>query len=203
MRQLVIIGILILIGLAAGTGLGLLINKPQIKAARQEAADLTNRLQTAETQSQEKLRVASEEIAKLRADLMRARNDLTRLNTDLARAKAELAQATRPEVEPAAAQPTSQPAPGASQPQPAGTAVLTPPPAAAVTPAAPTALAKPNTPAAGTAREYVIKEGDSFWKIAASQLGSGIRYKEILELNPNLSPDKPLVVGTKIKLPPK
>jgi nucleoid-associated protein YgaU len=49
----------------------------------------------------------------------------------------------------------------------------------------------------------VIKEGDSFWKIAASQLGSGARYKEIIELNPHISPDKPLVIGTKIRIPAK
>jgi LysM repeat protein len=197
MRQIVIIGILILIGLAAGTGLGLLINKPQIEAARQEAADLNTRLQTAETQSQEKLRVASEEIAKLRADLMRARNDLTRLNTDLARAKTELAQAAKPVVEPtaaAASQPTGQPAPGSIEPRPGGTA------AASASSQAP--VVKTGTPS-GPTREYVIKDGDSFWKIAASQLGSGTRYKEIIALNPGISPDKPLVIGTKIKLPPK
>ncbi len=200
MRQIVIVGILILIGLAAGTGLGLLINKPQIEAARQEAADLTTRLQTAETQSQEKLRVASEEIAKLRADLMRARNDLTRLNTDLARAKADLAQVAKPVVEPttaAAAQPTGQPVSASAEPRPAGPAGTT------AAPAAVQASVVKTTGPGGPLREYVIKDGDSFWKIAASQLGSGTRYKEIIALNPGISPDKPLVIGTKIKLPPK
>lgn len=196
MRQILVIGIFILIGLAAGTGLGLLINKPQIEAARQEAADLNARLQEAEAQSQEKLRVASEEIAKLRADLMRTRNDLTRLNTDLVRTRAELAQATRPDVQPPQPQaaqpmPTSQPAAATAQGRPDGSAVVS---AQAQTPTDKTAI---------PLREYVIKDGDSFWKIAASQLGSGTRYKEIIALNPSVSADKPLVIGTKIKLPPK
>ncbi len=205
MRQILVIGIFILIGLAAGTGLGLLINKPQIEAARQEAADLNARLQEAEAQSQEKLRVASEEIAKLRADLMRTRNDLTRLNTDLVRTRAELAQATRPDVQPPQPQaakpmPTSQPAATTAQPRPDGSAAQAGP--AVVSTQAQTPTDKTVIPA-GPLREYVIKDGDSFWKIAASQLGSGTRYKEIIALNPSVSADKPLVIGTKIKLPPK
>jgi nucleoid-associated protein YgaU len=48
---------------------------------------------------------------------------------------------------------------------------------------------------------YIVKEGDSLWKIAASQLGDGNRYKEIMKLNPNVSTNKNLVVGTKLKIP--
>lgn len=49
---------------------------------------------------------------------------------------------------------------------------------------------------------YTVKEGDSLWEIAASQLGDGNRYKEIVKLNPNVSTDdKNLAVGTKLKIP--
>jgi nucleoid-associated protein YgaU len=51
---------------------------------------------------------------------------------------------------------------------------------------------------------YTVKAGDSPWKIAATQLGDGERYKEILKLNPDISPDgKNLTVGMKLKLPPR
>ncbi len=56
----------------------------------------------------------------------------------------------------------------------------------------------------GTTKLYTVKEGDSPWKIAASQLGNGDRCKEIIKLNPNVSPDGTnLTVGMKLKLPPK
>jgi len=51
-------------------------------------------------------------------------------------------------------------------------------------------------------REYVVKENDTLWKIAARQLGNGGRYAEIAEINKSINPDN-LVVGTKIMLPAK
>ena len=51
--------------------------------------------------------------------------------------------------------------------------------------------------------EYTIKDGDSLWKIAQEQLGNGLRYKEILKFNPEISENQTLVVGMKIKLPAK
>lgn len=53
------------------------------------------------------------------------------------------------------------------------------------------------------AKLYTIKSGDSLWIIAQKQLGNGYRYKEILELNPNISADDNLTIGSKLKIPAK
>jgi nucleoid-associated protein YgaU len=53
-------------------------------------------------------------------------------------------------------------------------------------------------------RFYVVKEGDSLWKISAEQLGNGIRYKEISTLNAGALPSEDdLGVGMRLKIPPK
>lgn len=66
-----------------------------------------------------------------------------------------------------------------------------------------TAAAAPdNNSATGAAKLYTVKDGDSLWKIAASQLGDGNRYKEIIKLNPDVSAGgENLAVGTKLKIP--
>lgn len=50
---------------------------------------------------------------------------------------------------------------------------------------------------------YIVVEGDSLWSIAKQKLGSGTRYKEILALNPQIQEDRPLTIGSIIKLPPR
>ncbi len=53
-------------------------------------------------------------------------------------------------------------------------------------------------------RFYVVKEGDSLWKISAEQLGNGIRYKEISTLNAGaMTSADDLSVGLRLKIPPK
>jgi nucleoid-associated protein YgaU len=65
-----------------------------------------------------------------------------------------------------------------------------------------TAAASDSSPVPGAANLYTVKEGDSLWEIAASQLGDGNRYKEIIKLNPDVSADgKNLSVGMKLKIP--
>ena len=50
--------------------------------------------------------------------------------------------------------------------------------------------------------EYVVREGDNLWRIAAEQLGNGSRYKAISELNADILKDEDnLVVGMRLKLP--
>ncbi len=54
----------------------------------------------------------------------------------------------------------------------------------------------------GRYREYVVKEGDSLWKIAKEQLGNPGRYVEIARLNKDIIEDEEqLVVGIHIKMP--
>ncbi|MBI39847.1 MAG: hypothetical protein CMF59_09625 [Leptospiraceae bacterium] len=55
---------------------------------------------------------------------------------------------------------------------------------------------------AGDTREYSIKPGDTYGKIAAKELGDQARWKEIKALNPDVNASA-LKVGQKIKLPAK
>lgn len=48
---------------------------------------------------------------------------------------------------------------------------------------------------------YIVNEGDTLWNIAKKRLGNGNRYKEILALNPGITKDKPLAVGTRLIIP--
>ncbi len=53
-----------------------------------------------------------------------------------------------------------------------------------------------------TAGQYSVKRGDSLWKIASSQLGSGYRWQEIAKLN-NLKNPSILKTGQVLNLPEK
>lgn len=61
------------------------------------------------------------------------------------------------------------------------------------------------TPApASDARWYTVQNGDSLWKIAASQLGNASRCDEIAKLNAEILKSRDaLDVGMKLRLPPK
>ena len=49
-------------------------------------------------------------------------------------------------------------------------------------------------------RTYTVKTGDSWWKIAANEMGSGAKYKSLMEYN-NMSVNDVLKVGAVIKIP--
>ncbi len=51
-------------------------------------------------------------------------------------------------------------------------------------------------------RVYIVRENDSLWKIAAEQLGDGVRYSEISRLNSEILEDEDsLAVGMRLRLP--
>ena len=56
------------------------------------------------------------------------------------------------------------------------------------------------TTSSGAGKEYTIKEGDTMWTIAQSQMGNGADYQKILDAN-GLKESDPLKVGSKIKIP--
>ncbi|MFQ5844914.1 MAG: LysM peptidoglycan-binding domain-containing protein [Planctomycetota bacterium] len=56
------------------------------------------------------------------------------------------------------------------------------------------------TPRAASYRTYRVQEGDDLWTISRKHLGSALRYKQILSLNPGLSPLR-LRPGQVIRLP--
>ncbi len=58
----------------------------------------------------------------------------------------------------------------------------------------------PKGGAPADARRYEVQEGDNLESIARKHLGSGLRWKEILELNPGLEP-RGLQLGQKIWIP--
>jgi nucleoid-associated protein YgaU len=57
-------------------------------------------------------------------------------------------------------------------------------------------------PKPAPSRQYVVRDGDYLWKIAARELGNGSRYKEIAKLNADVLDDETkLPIGTTLKLP--
>jgi nucleoid-associated protein YgaU len=69
-------------------------------------------------------------------------------------------------------------------------------------------MAPEKTPMSDSRREinttqwYVVRDGDSLWKIAQARLGNGARYPEIARLNTDvLSDEDNLSTGTRLRLP--
>ena len=61
---------------------------------------------------------------------------------------------------------------------------------------------KTKTPRARRSKQYVVREGDSLWRIAAEQLGDGTRYTEISELNAGIVEDEDdIPVGLSLRIP--
>lgn len=100
--------------------------------------------------------------------------------------------------------PGAKPAGKATEPVMAANAKksATPKEATAKTSDAKSAEAKESTKDAGADRSYVVGKGDTFGRIAQTQLGSSKRVDEIRELNPSVDPTR-LRVGQRIKLPKK
>ncbi|MDO5675926.1 MAG: LysM peptidoglycan-binding domain-containing protein [Propionibacteriaceae bacterium] len=65
----------------------------------------------------------------------------------------------------------------------------------------PTAAPAPADAAEPSGRPYVIQPGDELWAIAERELGSGERWRELVELNPGLGPETRLEAGGELLLP--
>jgi nucleoid-associated protein YgaU len=51
---------------------------------------------------------------------------------------------------------------------------------------------------------YVVREGDTLWRVAAEKLGNGSRYNEIAKLNAGvLDSEDSLTVGMRLRIPPQ
>ena len=60
----------------------------------------------------------------------------------------------------------------------------------------------PKAPRTRRSKQYVVREGDSLWRIAAQQLGDGTRYKELSEINADiLGNEDYLAVGMSLRIP--
>lgn len=55
-------------------------------------------------------------------------------------------------------------------------------------------------PSASAAREYVLKQGDTFWTIAKAEYGSSSYFSHIVRANPNINPSR-IKAGQTIILP--
>ena len=61
-----------------------------------------------------------------------------------------------------------------------------------------------NPPKASRGKQYVVRDGDSLWEIAARQLGDSERFREIIKLNSDILEDEDyLTVGLSLKIPPR
>lgn len=47
---------------------------------------------------------------------------------------------------------------------------------------------------------YIVKKGDSWWRIADQQLGDGLLWEQLMKLNGYTSPDEPIYPGMVIRL---
>ena len=59
---------------------------------------------------------------------------------------------------------------------------------------------KEDSAGSGSTKEYTVKDGDTMWTIAQSQLGNGAEYQKILDAN-GLKESDSLKPGTTIKIP--
>ena len=166
---------MLLIGIAIGAGVGILISKPKIDKQKKEIDQLVTQMQASKAESEKVIGRAAAEITRKENELARMKVLLTQTTTRLANMSAELKEVESPDSE----------------------SLETSEPEVVITTAgdADRILSKVPT------TDYIIEDGDSFWKIAQEQLGDGNRYTEILKLNPEISENQTLTIGMKVKIP--
>ena len=175
--------IILLVGLAGGIVLGFLMTQQKIKSANKTIGEL----EAQQAQMETDFNAANKKMSRMESELTKSRNNVMRKNTELLKAQTENAKFRN----------LFQQLQEDGRIKPATAAQTT----TTTTPSRTTTRTTSTTPAG--AKEYTIKDGDSLWKIAANELDNGIRYKEILELNPGMDENSKLTVDTKIKIPAK
>src|SRR6266403_1559104 len=73
------------------------------------------------------------------------------------------------------------------------------PPAVRVTPSKPTPLIVSAAPARSSV--VTVKRGDSLWKLAQQNLGKGLRWRDVLAVNPGIVDANHIVAGSQIYVP--
>jgi nucleoid-associated protein YgaU len=179
MKNRMLCPVMLLVGVGIGAGVGMLISKPKIDEQKKKNDQLVTQMEIAKTDSEAIIEGVETEITQNKNELTRTRSMLNLITTQLAKANAEITALKSPD------------------PQSPVTLSETTKPVVVIT----TPRRTDRTASTAGATDYTIKDGDSFWKIAQEQLGDGNRYKEILELNPSISENQTLVIGTKIKIP--
>ena len=161
------------LGVGIGFGISTMISKPKIEKSQREFEQFQAQMKTDKAKADE---IAANTIARKDREIENlndvVKNTLSKLST---------IQTT------SGGKTTPAPATGTTQPQ----TILNP--AVEQTPA--------GTAGATKTIVYTVQEGDSFWVIAENELGDGLRYKEIIELNPPMTEKQTLKPGMKIKLP--
>jgi len=84
---------------------------------------------------------------------------------------------------------------------PAPRAIVPAPLAPRVLPTPPLPRGSPSPARSGKLTIVTVKPGDTLWKFAASRLGDGRRWKELLPLNPGLRDANALEIGSQIIVP--
>lgn len=90
---------------------------------------------------------------------------------------------------------------GEAVPPPAAAAPLPPKPAPPDQEPGPDEVEQQPGKNAHAVRHYEVQPGDELWGIAEQELGSGLRWREIIALNPGLTADQHVLPGTHLALP--
>jgi nucleoid-associated protein YgaU len=75
------------------------------------------------------------------------------------------------------------------------------PPAVRVTPALPATRTPIAPPANSKLGVVTVQPGDSLWRLAQQKLGQGLRWHELLSVNPNITNPNHIEAGTQLYLP--
>ena len=76
------------------------------------------------------------------------------------------------------------------------------PPAVRIAPALPATPIAPAVTSTAKLNAVSVKAGDSLWKLAQRNLGGGLRWSELLPLNPGIRDPDHIQAGSRIYLPP-